>query len=69
MFQQIDDFNAPKWGDPTRPQQAHLDIVVDDLGAQDSEHALSLGATLLGSGGERFRGYVDPAGHPFDLSL
>ena len=68
MFQQIDDYNPPAWGDPTRPQQAHLDIIVDDLDAV-GDHALQLGATLLGSGGERFRGFVDPAGHPFDLSL
>jgi catechol-2,3-dioxygenase len=68
MFQQVSEYTAPAWGDPARPQQAHLDIVVDDLQAGEAR-ALELGATRLDNGGETFRTFTDPAGHPFDLSL
>jgi catechol 2,3-dioxygenase-like lactoylglutathione lyase family enzyme len=67
MFQQIsDEYNAPRWPDPAYPQQAHLDLLVDDLDAGQAR-ALELGASLLDAGGERFRVFADPAGHPFCL--
>ncbi len=31
LFQQITGYNPPRWPDPAYPQQAHLDIIVDDL--------------------------------------
>jgi catechol-2,3-dioxygenase len=68
MFQQVGDYSAPVWGDPSHPQQAHLDIVVDDLEAGEGR-ALELGATRIDNGGDSFRTFADPAGHPFDLSL
>ncbi len=68
MFQQVSGYNAPRWPDPTAPQQAHLDIMVDDLDAGEAR-ALELGASRLTGGGERFRVFADPAGHPFCLSL
>jgi catechol-2,3-dioxygenase len=43
MFQQISDYTPPAWPDPAHPQQAHLDIVVDDLDAGQAR-ALELGA-------------------------
>lgn len=67
MFQQVSDYTAPHWPDPTRPQQAHLDIQVDDLDAGEAR-ALELGATRLDGGGETFRVFADPAGHPFCLT-
>ena len=68
MFQQVADYTPPQWPDPTRPQQAHLDLFVDDL--DDAEaRALELGASRLEGGAERFRVYADPAGHPFCLCL
>jgi len=67
MVQQISDYNPPRWPDPARPQQAHLDITVDDLDAGE-ERALALGATRLDGGGETFRVFADPAGHPFCLT-
>lgn len=67
MVQQISGYNPPRWPDPSRPQQAHLDILVDDLDAGE-ERALSLGATRLDGGGETFRVFADPAGHPFCLT-
>jgi catechol-2,3-dioxygenase len=68
MFQQVSEYNPPQWRDPARPQQAHLDILVDDLDAGQAR-ALELGASRLDGGGERFRVFADPAGHPFCLSV
>ncbi len=65
-FQQIPDLRMPQWGDPDRPQQMHLDVRVDDLDEAE-ERVLGLGARRLPGGGERFRVYADPAGHPFCL--
>lgn len=66
MFQQISDYQAPDWPNPQRPQQAHLDITVADLDAAERQ-VLELGATRLDGGGETFRVFADPAGHPFCL--
>ncbi|HEY5783390.1 MAG TPA: VOC family protein [Microlunatus sp.] len=51
------------WPDPQRPQQVHLDVMVDDLTVADLE-VLALGARRV-AGGEDV--YADPAGHPFCL--
>lgn len=67
MFQQVSEYSQPRWPDPTHPQQAHLDVIVDDLDAGE-ERALELGATRLDGGAERFRVFADPAGHPFCLT-
>jgi len=67
MFQQISDYNPPRWPDPAYPQQAHLDISVDDLDAGEAR-ALELGASRLDGGAEGFRVFADPAGHPFCLT-
>ena len=65
MFQQIgDDYRPPRWPDPAYPQQAHLDLAVRDMDAAEAE-AFELGATRLEGGGESFRVFADPAGHPF----
>jgi predicted enzyme related to lactoylglutathione lyase len=68
MFQQVSDYNPPAWPDPARPQQAHLDIQVDDLDAGEAR-ATELGASRLKGGGEGFRVFADPAGHPFCLTV
>jgi catechol 2,3-dioxygenase-like lactoylglutathione lyase family enzyme len=68
MFQQIGEYTAPRWPDPAHPQQAHLDIIVIDLDAGEAR-ALELGASRLTGGGERYRVFADPIGHPFCLSL
>ncbi|WP_250907078.1 VOC family protein [Nonomuraea sp. NEAU-A123] len=68
MFQQISEYNPPQWPDPAHPQQAHLDILVDDL-VPGEVRALELGASRLDAGGERFRVFADPAGHTFCLTL
>ena len=64
-FQRADDFLAPTWPKPERPQMFHLDLTVDDLPAAH-DRALELGARHLDTQGS-FRVYADPAGHPFCL--
>jgi catechol-2,3-dioxygenase len=66
MFQQVEEYTPPRWPDPAHPQQAHLDLFVDDLDAAE-QRALELGATRLQGGGESFRVFGDPDGHPFCL--
>jgi catechol-2,3-dioxygenase len=68
MFQQVTDYTAPRWPDPAHPQQAHLDIQVDDLDTGETR-ALELGAVRLAGGGESFRVFADPSGHPFCLTM
>jgi catechol-2,3-dioxygenase len=66
MFQQVSEYSPPRWPDPTRPQQAHLDIIVDDLDTGEAR-AIELGAARLAGGADSFRVFADPAGHPFCL--
>jgi hypothetical protein len=67
-FQRVADHRPPRWPDPERPQQFHLDLGVADLDRAHDD-VLGLGATLLdaGDGGRGWRIYADPAGHPFCL--
>jgi catechol-2,3-dioxygenase len=67
MFQQVAQYTPPRWPDPSAPQQAHLDILVDDLDAGEAR-ALELGATRLPSDEKTFHVFADPAGHPFCLT-
>jgi len=60
-FQLAPDHQPPQWPDPDRPQQYHLDVMVDDLDIA-ADAVLALGARRL----ERHV-YADPAGHPFCL--
>jgi hypothetical protein len=66
-FQEVDSYTPPDWPGQDRPQQAHLDVEVDDLDAAEAA-VLELGATKHGhQPGTSFRVYLDPAGHPFCL--
>ncbi len=69
-FQHIDDHRPPTWPGGERPQQAHLDIDVDDLDVAEGA-VLRLGAVKADEQPEpaKWRVYVDPAGHPFCLVL
>ena len=61
------DHVPPVWPDPTGPQQAHLDLAVEDLDEAE-ERVLALGAVKPDfQPGETWRVYADPAGHPFCL--
>ena len=61
-FQLAAGHQPPSWPDPARPQQMHLDIMVEDV-ATAGLRVLALGATKLD--GDNV--YADPAGHPFCL--
>jgi len=65
-FQLAPDLRPPRWPDPQRPQQLHLDVLVDDIDEAERQ-VLALGATRLPGDGDDFRVYADPAGHPFCL--
>ncbi|MGW1503331.1 VOC family protein [Streptomyces mirabilis] len=67
-FQRVDDYQAPRWPGQAAPQQSHLDFAVDDLDEAEAL-LLQLGATKpeYQPGGDRWRVFADPAGHPFCL--
>src|SRR5260370_16954069 len=46
MFQQVEQYTAPRWPDPAYPQQIHLDVTVQDVDAAERA-ALDIGATRL----------------------
>jgi catechol 2,3-dioxygenase-like lactoylglutathione lyase family enzyme len=64
-FQLAPDLQPPQWPDPSRPQQFHLDLLVEDKDAAHAE-VLRLGARLLDEA-PNFNVYADPVGHPFCL--
>jgi hypothetical protein len=66
-FQRVSKWVPPRWPDPERPQQLHLDIRVDDV--DEAERAVvALGARRVPAERETgFRVFVDPVGHPFCL--
>lgn len=66
IFQNVATYTSPRWPDPGYPQQFHLDVEVSDVD-QAEQQVLALGATRLPGGGENFRVYADPVGHPFCL--
>ena len=61
MFQQVEQYIAPRWPDPAYPQQIHLDVTVQDIDAAERA-ALGIGATRLDGDGDNWRVYADPAG-------
>lgn len=66
-FQRVSDYQPPTWPDGDRPQQFHLDFIVDDLDEAEA-YALSIGATKAAhQPGTTFRVFLDPVGHPFCL--
>lgn len=67
-FQRAADHLPPRWPDPARPQQFHLDLGVTDLDVAERE-VLAAGATALprAETPASWRVYADPAGHPFCL--
>jgi catechol 2,3-dioxygenase-like lactoylglutathione lyase family enzyme len=68
-FQRVEGYQPPVWPGQDVPQQMHLDVVVDDL-AEAGAAVLALGGIEHEhQPGERFRVYLDPAGHPFCLCL
>jgi catechol 2,3-dioxygenase-like lactoylglutathione lyase family enzyme len=60
-FQRAPGHQRPAWPDSDRPQQMHLDVMVDDVEAAGPQ-VLALGARRLAE-----TVYEDPARHPFCL--
>lgn len=65
-FQLAADHQPPQWPDARRPQQFHLDVMVDDVAAADRQ-VRALGARRLCAPDADGDVYADPAGHPFCL--
>jgi catechol-2,3-dioxygenase len=64
-FQRVAEHIPPRWPGQERPQQVHLDLLVD--GHEEAAlRAISLGASRL-TDGATWITLADPAGHPFDL--
>jgi hypothetical protein len=66
----VPDYRPPTWPDAEVPTQMHIDIAVDDLDTAETE-AIKLGArrAALQPTPDRYRVLIDPAGHPFCLSI
>ncbi|MEV7625064.1 VOC family protein [Actinoplanes sp. NPDC089786] len=68
-FHRVVDYAPPTWPTQDRPQQMHLDMLVDDLDAAEAV-VIELGATRHPEQPDTsFRIFLDPAGHPFCLCL
>jgi hypothetical protein len=67
MFQNVPAYTAPRWPDPAYPQQLHLDVEIEEEIDRAERRVLALGAMRLPGGGDNFRVYADPVGHPFCL--
>ncbi|MET4921715.1 VOC family protein [Streptomyces sp. PSRA5] len=69
-FYRVDDYQPPTWPDSSVQKQAHLELGVDDL---DSAQArlIALGAVEADVQPlpNRRRVLMDPAGHPFCITL
>ncbi|TKK87114.1 VOC family protein [Herbidospora galbida] len=68
-FQHAPDYVPPVWPQVDHPQQAHLDVVVDDL-VEAGKKVVALGAVKhhhQPGNEEGFVVYLDPAGHLFCL--
>jgi hypothetical protein len=65
----VDDYTPPTWPSGPAPKQFHLDLAVTDLDAAETE-AVRLGARKADEqpAPDRWRVFLDPAGHPFCLS-
>ncbi|MBL1096519.1 VOC family protein [Streptomyces coffeae] len=65
-------YAPPSWPRPDDSQQAHLELLVDDIDAVERQ-VVDLGArpleTRFNGGPHDVRIYADPAGHPFALRL
>ncbi|MFI1646736.1 VOC family protein [Streptomyces avidinii] len=69
-FQRVAGYRAPQWPGQDPPQQSHFDFAVEDLDEAEAV-LLELGAGKpeYRPGGDRWRVFTDPAGHPFCLCL
>ena len=66
----VSDYQPPAWPHGHIPKQLHLDVSVTDLDRAQNQ-ALAIGARLPEDqpSPDRWRVLLDPAGHPFCLSI
>ena len=66
----VPDYTPPTWPGGATPKHMHLDLAVRDLDVAE-EAALRLGARKAETQPrpDRWRVYLDPAGHPFCLTV
>jgi len=69
-FGRVEGYTPPAWPDEQGVKQFHFDLAVDDIAAAE-QSLVAQGATLPDAqpGGDRWRVLLDPAGHPFCLTL
>ena len=68
-FGRVDDHQPPAWPNPQGTKQFHFDLAVEDIDA-GLQRCVELGATAVDpQPGETWRVLLDPAGHPFCLTL
>lgn len=69
-MQQVDDHRPPDWPEGATPKQMHLELAVTDLDASEAQ-AIAVGAVKAEAqpNAEVARVMIDPAGHPFCLTI
>lgn len=69
-FYRVDDYRPPTWPESAVPKQVHLDLGVDDLDAAQAR-LIALGAVEpeVQPLPDKRRVLLDPAGHPFCITL
>ena len=65
----VESYRPPTWPDESTPKQIHFEVAVRDLDSA-SASATTLGATQCEHqpAPDRYRVFLDPAGHPFCLT-
>ncbi|MFC9897258.1 VOC family protein [Nocardia sp. NPDC127579] len=69
-IERVRDYRRPDWPENTVPKQMHLDLFVTDLDESEAA-ALAIGAerARVQPAPEKWRVLLDPAGHPFCLTV
>jgi len=66
----VDGYTAPTWPDGAVAKQIHLDLATDDLeGAAARAEAVGAARADLQPAPDRYLVLLDPAGHPFCVTL
>ena len=69
-FGRVEGWTPPAWPDDKGVKQFHFDLAVEDI-ATGEQALVAQGASVPDAqpGGDRWRVLLDPAGHPFCLTL
>lgn len=69
-FERVEDHQPPTWPGGAVLKQLHLDLAVDNLDLEEGR-ILALGATKaqVQPNPEKWRVLIDPAGHPFCITV